>query len=224
MHLLIRDQIPAKAKAYVTLVIFVGLPIFIYCFYYSFTGSDLRWLYVAVLAVIGSSFPVNVPSTKQRSQSLSISVSDVFVFTGILLFGPEVAATISVIDGVLINFRTKIKRLYKQLFNIAELVIVSFVVGQIFYQLQGKPAPLDPAQLDSIARLLINLGLCALLYFLLNSGAVAVAIALVTNQPVGSLWKQNFLWASVTNFAGASAAAVIFLYFCLLYTSPSPRD
>ncbi|MBI4445147.1 MAG: diguanylate cyclase [Acidobacteria bacterium] len=144
---------------------------------------------------------------------MSITVNDIFVFTAILLFGAEVAATISVIEGFLSSFRVKVKKLYKQLFNLAELTLVTFTVGKLFYYLEGKSAPLDPNQVGGISTLLVNLAFCALVYFLLNSGAVALAIALFTNQSVRRLWKQNFLWASVTNFAGASAAAVIFLYF-----------
>ncbi|MGH9341926.1 MAG: sensor domain-containing diguanylate cyclase/phosphohydrolase [Acidobacteriota bacterium] len=207
------EQLPQKAKLYIFCIISLGIPVLVYCLYDSITKTDLRWLYLAALAGIGSLFPVKIPSKSKNNRSLSITASDVFVFSAILLFGPELAVVISVIDGLSMSLRTRVRLLYKQLFNLSQLALVSFIVGQIFYQLEGQSPPLKPSELDSVAWLFIDLGFCALLYFLLNSGFVALAVALVTNQRFGNLWKQDFLWASLTPLAGASAAVFIFFYF-----------
>ncbi|HEV8132616.1 MAG TPA: ATP-binding protein [Acidobacteriota bacterium] len=208
------DPIPPQAKAFVLILIFAGWPVILYCLYHSLTQTDLRWLYLAVLTVVASCFPIKIPLTSGKTGSLSLTVSDVFVFTAILLLGPQEAATIAVIEGLISSLRVKVKRLYKQLFNLAQLALVSFLVGQIFYQLQGSPPPLDPSRAtEQLTGFILAILFCGLLYFVLNSSTVAMAMALVTDQQFTELWKQNFLWASISSIAGASLAAGIFLYF-----------
>jgi diguanylate cyclase (GGDEF)-like protein/putative nucleotidyltransferase with HDIG domain len=213
MSLFFSDSMPLKARVYIVGAVGLGLPVLAYSLLHSLTQTEYSWLYLAALAAVGSLFPVKIPSAGgDRSQSLTITTTDAFIFTAILLFGPEVAATIAAVEGILSNFRVRVKRIYKRLFNLAELTLVSFVVGKVFYTLQGTPAPLDPTQGGS-SILLVNLAFCALLHFTLNSGAVALAIALATTQPFRVLWRENFLWTSLTSVAGASAAALIFLTF-----------
>jgi diguanylate cyclase (GGDEF)-like protein/putative nucleotidyltransferase with HDIG domain len=45
-------------------------------------------------------------------------------------------------------------------------------------------------------------------YFLLNTGLVAVAIALSTNAPLVATWRESFLWSAPSYFVGAGAAAL----------------
>ncbi|MFQ5928555.1 MAG: diguanylate cyclase, partial [Acidobacteriota bacterium] len=97
-------------------------------------------------------------------------------------------------------------------FNLTQVSVVTLVVGRIFYQLHGSSPPLDPTKID-IPSFFAALGLCSILYFILNSGAVATAIALTSGRRILEIWKKDLLWVSLTTFAGASAAALIFLYF-----------
>ena len=55
--------------------------------------------------------------------------------------------------------------------------------------------------------------LWGLLYFLLNSGAVALVLSLTTKNPFVETWRQNCRWAWVTNVAGAVTAGIIFANF-----------
>ncbi|HEY3128003.1 MAG TPA: ATP-binding protein [Acidobacteriota bacterium] len=207
------DPISSRSKVFILLVIFAGWPIFFYCLYHSLLQTDLRWLYLAVLTVVVSLFPIKIPLASGRSGSLSVTVSDVFVFAAILLLGPQEAATIAVIEGLIGGLRVKVKRLYKQMFNVAQLALVSFAVGEVFYNLEGKSPPLDPTKPIDLTGFFIAILFCGFLYFILNSGTVALAMALVTDQQFTELWKQNFLWASISSIAGASLGAGIFLYY-----------
>ena len=47
-------------------------------------------------------------------------------------------------------------------------------------------------------------------YFVVNTLAVASAIALSTRQSVLKVWNENFLWSAPSYFVGAGAAAVAF--------------
>jgi len=176
-------------------------------------STDFRWLYLACLTVFGSFFPVRIPSSfKRKTQPIVVTTSDVFIFTAILLFGPEVAVTIAAIDaGVATTVSLISKRPSRIAFNLAMLSLVTFAVGHIFYQLHGSSPPLNSSAVD-LTSFFLPWGLCSILYFVLNSGAVATATALNFGQPIFVAWKRDFLWVSLTTFAGASAAALIFLF------------
>ena len=66
----------------------------------------------------------------------------------------------------------------------------------------------------------------ALVQYISNSGLVAVGVALRSGLPIWQMWRQNFLWTSITYFAGASAAGIIaklvesFGLYAFLATAP----
>ena len=189
-----------------------GCSVLAYALYQASVGTNFQWLYLACLTLVGSFFTVMIPSKRRNEGSLTITVSDIFIYSGVLLFSPEVAVVICAIDAVLGSSRTQIGSLYKAVFNVCQLCLVTFVIGHLLYFLVGEAPPLVAANLD-LATFLVQLSFCSLLYFMLNSSAVALAISLATGETFTDLWRENFSWASLTNFAGASAAAVIFLNF-----------
>ncbi len=48
-----------------------------------------------------SLFPIHIVTSVRdgRTHSLSVNVSDIFVFLGLMLFGPSVAASLATMDG-----------------------------------------------------------------------------------------------------------------------------
>ena len=207
------ETMPFRAKLYIASVVVTGWVLFFYCLSHSLSTLDFRWLFLVALTFVASSFSLNIPLVKGKPQKLAISMGDAFIFTSILLFGPEVAVIVAIIEGQTANSRAKIRRLYKRLFNVFQLAIVSFIVGQIFYKLEGKPAPLDPIQVEDPGRLLVEVGVCALIYFVLNTGSVALAMALVTRRSFLEVWTGNFIWSWATYFAGGFLGAIVFLCF-----------
>jgi signal transduction histidine kinase/CheY-like chemotaxis protein len=59
----------------------------------------------------------------------------------------------------------------------------------------------------------------ALTHYVANSGLVAIAGALKSNEPIWQTWRKHYLWTSLTYFAGACAAGVIaaLVYFIGVY-------
>jgi diguanylate cyclase (GGDEF)-like protein len=49
----------------------------------------------------------------------------------------------------------------------------------------------------------------ALVQYICNTGLVAVGLACKTGQPVWQTWSRNYLWSSITYFAGAACAGLI---------------
>ncbi len=203
------DPIPIAARCYVLTVLVMGLAVGLYCLSEVLREVSWHWLSLAALTGVTSCFAIRIPLLRSGKNSLSIGVSDFCIFAALLIFGPAVAVVIAMIEGAISGLRVKIKRLYKYLFNLAQLALASFVVGEVFLQLQGGRIVLEGTSGRPFPELLVEILFCSLLYFILNSALVAVAVALVSGQSLVLLWKQNFLWASPTNLFNASAAAAV---------------
>lgn len=197
--------VPRIARLYILAILTLGLPIFVYSAAISLTQSPLHWLYLVLLTGVASCFPVTVPTSKGSKETLSLTLSDVFVFYGLLVYSPEVAAVIIVVDGVVTNIRGPIHSWYKRLFNIALLSLSIFLSGHFFYWLLGKQ---DPFAADS-ASLMVGLLLTCCLFSLFNTGAVSVAISLMSPQKVGSVLREHLLWGTLPTIAGASIALLL---------------
>ena len=180
----------------------------------SFSSNDLTWLYLGCMTVVASLFPVRLPYREAKGHSVTITTSDIFILSSIPLYSAEVAVTLSAIDSFLgSSDLIRKKRVYRVLFNVCQFSFVTFLVGKLFYSLHGDTSPVDPRDVENIGFLLLSLAVCALIYFVLNSGAMALAISLVTKQSLHRIWKENFLWISPSHLAGASGAAIVFVYF-----------
>ncbi|MFQ5740216.1 MAG: hypothetical protein ACE5JX_14515 [Acidobacteriota bacterium] len=215
-----KESIPAGARIYTLAVTAVGLSLFGYCLYLGLTQMKLHWLYLAPLTVLASCFPIKIPALRERMQSLSVTIGDIFVFAGLLLFGPPVGAVLALLEGLTSSLRVKVRDTYKLLFNLGQLALVAFVVGQLLGLLEGGLASLMTSQYQPAFRMLPEIGLAALLYFLLNSGCVAVAMTLTTGESLPRLWRQNFVCAlPATVLNGLTAALVFVLAATDLFTS-----
>jgi diguanylate cyclase (GGDEF)-like protein/putative nucleotidyltransferase with HDIG domain len=206
------DAIPLKARVYILAVTFAGSSVLLVSLFKSLTATDPAWLILACATAVTSFFPVRLPYSTGKSQSLTLTVSDVFIFLSLLLYSPFVAVTLSALDGFLTSMQVLARRrFYRIIFNLSQLSLVTFLVGTAFYRLEQAAPPLD-TQVTPLS-FFAHLGFAALLYFVLNSGAVAVAMSLVSESHIAAVWKGNFFWTCLPNFAGASAAALIFLTF-----------
>ncbi|MEE8350454.1 MAG: ATP-binding protein [Acidobacteriota bacterium] len=207
------DPIPFRAKLFIGGIVLGGTVLFSYCLYHSLIGSDFRWLFLIALTLVASSFAFKVPLVDGQTQKLAISMGDAFVFSAILLFGPEVAVIVAVVEGYTANSRASIQRRYRQLFNMSQVALGSFVAGHIFYLLVGRSAPLNPSQVQDPGRLLVLVAACALVYFAFSTASVALAVALVAGQRFLDVWRGNFSWAWITYLASGSLGAIVFLCF-----------
>jgi hypothetical protein len=205
--LLFKDPLSVAAKTYILSVILAGLATVVFCLYRSLANPDFRWLYLVGLTIVGSCIPVTIPWIKGKSQSLTITLGDVFVFSTILLFDPQTAAIVAAVEGLASSFRVKVKSVYKRLFNLAQLALVTFIVGQLFYRME--PGSFPAAAGPHSPAFFIRLAFCGFLYFVLNSAAVGFAISLATQQSFIPLWKQHFLSLSITNILNGTTAGII---------------
>lgn len=192
---------------YIYTVISVGLPVVLYSLWHLATAlPGIQWFILAALTLLTGSFTVKVPSLPAR-----ISVSEPFVFTAVLLFGSAAGTITVVLDALVISFwMRRPKRPAHVLFNAAALAIAIRLASDVFFWLSGE----SPGELtrDDITRLILPVFAFALLYFVVNTGLVAGALATERGESIFDVWLTNFPAVSVNYFVGSSIAMLIVAY------------
>jgi putative nucleotidyltransferase with HDIG domain len=172
------------------------------------SSTSLQWLVLAALTVLTGSFSVQIPAVGAR-----LSVSDAFVLTSVLLFGPAAATVTVAIDGFIISLSTRRRTDFwlRSLFNCAALALAVWLAGTMFFRLaQTEPGySSGPLHLE---RHLWELFTLASTYFLLNSWLVAIAVAFERRINAFRLWATHFPWLSLNYFGGVSVAALLVTY------------
>lgn len=165
-----------------------------------------EWVILAGLTLLSGSFTVRVPSFQAR-----ISVSETFVFTSILLFG-TCAGTLTVALDTLVAslFSKRTREPLRILFNLSSASLSIWMAAHLFYA-TAKIVPLSIAP-TPVPELVWPLVAMTALYFLLNSGLVAVALATERQDGAFAIWRKIFPWLSLNYFGGASVAALLVSY------------
>ncbi|HKR58179.1 MAG TPA: diguanylate cyclase [Pyrinomonadaceae bacterium] len=165
------------------------------------TGQiDRRFIIVGLAMLIGSRVTIEIPRAKGH-----ISVSDTFVFLTLLLFGGKAAVLLAATEALTSSHRFS-KKPIVALFNAGVMACSTGVTAAVVHFGFG---PLTLLWNSNSPNLIVALCAMALVQYVLNSGLVAISAALMLDQPVWFTWRTNFLWTSITYFAGASAAAVV---------------
>src|SRR5712691_6081889 len=134
-----------------------------------------------------------------------MSVSYAVDFASLLLLGPHetmVVAASSAFSQCSLN-RKERNPVYRTLFSMASLVVTVQGAGLAFSLLGGTVG--HTMGFVALARPLVG---AATVYFVLNTGFIATAIALASRDNVAVVWNGNFLWSAPSYFVGALAAAV----------------
>jgi diguanylate cyclase (GGDEF)-like protein/PAS domain S-box-containing protein len=92
--------------------------------------------------------------------------------------------------------------IYRTVFNIALLVTTIQLAGVTYHAMGLKTGEL--AWPDSVRWLVLG----AATYFIVNSGGVAIAVALSSGQSVRRLWYDSYFWSAPSYFVGALVAAL----------------
>jgi putative nucleotidyltransferase with HDIG domain len=163
-----------------------------------------QWFVLAALTLLSGSITIKLPGI-----NASISVSDTFVFTSVLLFGTAAGTIIVTLDGLIISLWLWRKRigLHKLLFNTTAPALSIWLAAQLFFSVTGV-APLAQ-EATSIPALLPGVLLFAIVYFLLNSWLMAVVVSFEEPSSPLDIWRHNFLWLSLSFFSGASASILL---------------
>ena len=174
------------------------------------TPNAREWFALAVLAMVTGRFPLRIPGTNAW-----FSVSDTFFITSALMFGPAPATVTMAIDSVVMSYVANRKasgndtRVRRLLFNGSAPPFAFWCGAAVFFGLSGL-APVFGVNINA-DRLVLPLACFAAVYFVLNSGLTALAVALQKQQSPIAVWRSHFMTLSLNYFASASAAFLLIL-------------
>ena len=171
-----------------------------------------NWTILAVLTLVSGSATVRLPSLPA-----TISVSETFVFTSVLLFGPAAGTLTVALDAFVISFWSyrKDHPLYKIVFNVCALPVTIWMAAHVFFLFAVNRTARHESSLRDRSRsetLIGPLLVFTVVYFSLNSWIITFAISLEQRLPPFEIWRENFLWLSLNYFGGASVAALLVSY------------
>ena len=141
-------------------------------------------------------------------QQARVSVLEVFAFTSILLYGPELAAITITVDGLLAALRWR-HAPAQLLFNVGNLSISIWLSAKLFFLVSGiEPLALAAAPYGALIPALCVL---AAAYFALNTGFTATVVALNARRRPLAVWREHFMMFAPNYAAGASVALLVIL-------------
>jgi len=164
---------------------------------------DYQWLFLACMTLLTGAFPVKIPGMKSR-----ISIADTFTFTNLMLFGPAAGTLTASIDALMGSVRSKTRKWEQAAFNVAATALSVFIASHLFFGMLGR-GPLFGGEGITLREIIAPAAVLATVHYLINSGSVATIIALERRENIYLIWKENFLWTSLTYLAGASVAALV---------------
>jgi HD-GYP domain-containing protein (c-di-GMP phosphodiesterase class II) len=208
------SSLPRSGAVYVATVVAVGLTV---AFASTFAlaseavrlkGEFYQWYLLAALTLLSASVTIKLPSVPA-----TISISETFVFTAVITYGPAAGAVIVALDGFLISiWPNRRKELHRVAFNVAAPALSIWLAAHVYYAFPNVQPLISYETLatdELISNLIGPLAIFTLTHFLVNSWFIALAVAFETRRPVFALWRSDFLWLSLNYFGGASVSALL---------------
>src|ERR1041385_6695593 len=162
---------------------------------------DIYFLILTVGTIfIGSRVAIRIPQI-----NINITVDDTFIFIGLLMYGREAAVLLGAIAGVFSGLRIS-KKFRTVAFGGAALACAVRITATVLRQIFGPATELFN---QDVSLALIGLSLMGLVQYLSHTGLGAIGSALKANVSIWKMWTKNFLWISISYFAGAIAAGFI---------------
>ena len=158
---------------------------------------DARFVALFLLTIaISSRLTVRIPRTTGH-----ISVSDTFFFLTILLYGGEAAVLLAAAEALCSSTRFSRKAI---LFNSGMIACSTFLTFVVTRTLFGELSTLHHGPFSG--QFMLALCVMAFVQYASNSTMAAIYTSLKMAEPLWHSWTKYYLWASITYFAGASAA------------------
>src|SRR5206468_12034468 len=114
---------------------------------------EYQWFIIAALTLVSGSATVRLPSTYA-----SISISETFVFTAVLLYGPAAGTVIVALDGLVGSFwiSKRHREIHRALFNMSAPAVSAWLSAHLFFTVAGISPLVDrPAAINRILPALI---------------------------------------------------------------------
>jgi putative nucleotidyltransferase with HDIG domain len=160
---------------------------------------DVRIAILAALTLISGRWTIKIPG-----RPLTLTVSEVFVFATILMFGATPATLIVAVDGLWTAVAHRAHPTRAPLM-IAEPVVATWTAGQVFAA-ASRFVPLVAT--SSAALLWLPTAAMTGAYFLVYSVLMSAGTALESGASVYATWRQTALLLAVRQYSAASLAVL----------------
>ena len=164
---------------------------------------SLAWLIPAGLAIVSG-----LTVLRMRSVAASFSIGDTFSFAALFVFGPEAATVTVALDTLAISTQLKGPG-ERVIFNTAAPSLAMWCAGMLVFRVAGLPLPVESPALTIV---FLAAGAAIAIYFVLNSGFVAAAVALHDRQSIWPVWQGHFAGLWTGPVAGGYVGALVALY------------
>ena len=193
---------PDFGQVYVWSLMITGVAIVLVSIYLlPYHNLDARFGFLCLMVMASSLIAVRIPRVSGR-----ITVSDTFIFLGVLIYGGVAAILLSALEGVAVTvIISKKPRVF--LLNSAILATSTFFTATVLYLIFGPSANLPDNGFSS--RFIYAICLMGFVQYAANTVLISIEKASKIKESVWDTWRTYYLWTSITYFAGASAAGII---------------
>ena len=160
------------------------------------------FFFLLLASCVTSAWKVNLPIPLASSSTLSVSYAANLM--ALLLLGPRHAVLIAALGAwtqCTINVKQRYP-FYRTVFSIAAEVLTMAATGAAYQALGGTSGPFDiPALMKPLVGAIAA-------YFCVNTGLVALAVALSSGRSAWTVWREEFLWSAASFMVAGSAGAL----------------
>jgi diguanylate cyclase (GGDEF)-like protein len=194
-------ELPVAARLHIGLVIFAGV---VGCVWSVFAGAFAQPL-VLVMLILASVAAHTLKTDLPFSTSLStLSIGYTVCFGALLAFGPAVTVW-AMASGALAQCTLNVKERnpwYRTVFSMSTLTLSMLSASATLTLTGGR-------SLNGAADVVVpSIVASALVYFVVNTTLLALAIGLSTRRSPIEIWDREFIWGAPNYFFGAVAATV----------------
>ncbi|MBM3778974.1 MAG: response regulator [Acidimicrobiia bacterium] len=161
---------------------------------------DLSTIALAVLAIASAPLVVKVPGLPT-----TMSVSEVFVFTILLMAGTAAGTVTVAVEGLVMSLRQRNRRLLRTVFNVTEAALSIWLAGRTFTLVAGIPAVAEHTDTPLVVVPMIAM---AAVFFLSNMSLQTIALALETGASGAAFWRGHGIPLAVNSYAAAALATL----------------
>jgi PAS domain S-box-containing protein len=156
------------------------------------------WFALTLLTLLSG-----LATTRMPGFPISVSLSDAFTMAAALLFGPLAGALLAGADALVMSMglARESRTITRVLFNTAAAALAMWMAASLFVWLAPAPA--------ATGGIVLPLALFGAAYFLLNTGLVAVAVAIGRRLSMHQVWRDHFLPFWLTYCVGASFGGLL---------------
>ena len=162
--------------------------------------SALTILLLAALGAMAGARPVRISAL-----GTEVAATHPFVFCALGVGGAAAAGLVAFagVGGAVAAERRRHKGMHLA-FNLGAVALATAAAAWAFLLAGGRPG-------ESTLTLLWPLTAAAAVYFIANTGLVAVVISVEKGEPVSATWQRSFRWTTAAYFTGLSLAVALLL-------------